>query len=105
MKQFNVIIWDFNTKGLISYDVLPYFCNEYNRTDKNKRPKTREQWREFIIRKGKYQFWSRCEYEILISQWPPHSDPKKNKHIKIDVWDQIENNLELVIDLLMSEFI
>lgn len=104
MKQFNVILWDFNKKGLMSYDVLPYFRKEYEELKKKDRPTTKEQWKEFIRRKGMYRFWSRCEYEILISQWPPMSDPSKNEHIKIDAWQQIENNLDLLVDILMFEY-
>lgn len=103
-KQFNVLIWDFNQKGLISYDVLPYFRREYTSLEKNERPITREQWVEFVRRKGMYMYWSRCEYEFLVCQWPPLPDLNEEKHIKIDVWQQIENNLNIVIDLLMTEF-
>ena len=100
MNKFNVIIWDINSRTIEPYDVLPYFRREYKSLKKKDRPITREQWKEFVRRRGMYMFWARCEYEILISEWPPS---KEDKHIKIDVWQQIDNNLDLVVDLLMSE--
>ena len=103
-KQFNVLVWDFNQKELVSYDVLPYFRKVYTETKNADRPVTKEQWEEFIRRKGMYMYWARCEYEFLVSEWPPFSDLNKDKHIKIDVWQQIENNLSIVVDLLMNEF-
>lgn len=104
MPEFNVLIWDYNRKQVISYNVIPYFCMEYDRCKKEDRPKTREEWREFVKRKGMYQYWARCEYEIIISQWPPRvtKDGKREAEVKIDVWQQIEMNLDVVVDILMK---
>lgn len=98
MKQFNVLLWDINKRELTTYDVLPYFRRRYKDLKKKDRPCTKEQWTEFVQSKGMYMYWSRCEYEIIISDWP-----SKTKEVKIDVWQQIENNLDLVVDILMSE--
>lgn len=95
--EFNVIIWDINRNTIVPYDVLPYFRKKYNECEN--KPITKEQWESFIISKGKYQFWSRCEYEIIVSPWP-----SQNKKLKIDVWSQIEINLPIIVDILMSEF-
>lgn len=98
MKQFNVMIWDINNNKLVSYDILPYFRKEYQECKKQDRPKTRKEWKEFVERWGHYRFWSRCEYEIIVSPWPT-----QDKDVKIDVWYQIQNNLDLVVDLLIEE--
>lgn len=97
-KKFFVLVWDINRNELTSYDVLPYFRREFDELPKTKRPKTREEWTEFVKKWGRYMYWSRCEWEIIIVPWP-----NQDKSIKIDVWHQIENNLDLVVDLLMSE--
>ena len=99
MKEFNVLLWDINGNRLVPYDVLPYFRREYNELKKSERPTTREQMTEFVRRNGMYRYWARCEYEIIISPWP-----NQDKDVKIDVWAQIEMNLDLVVDILMSEF-
>lgn len=97
-KKFNVLLWDINRNELTKYDVLPYFRDELDKLKKGKKPQTREEWTEFVKREGKYMYWGRCEYEIIISPWPV-----QDKEVKIDVWHQIENNLDLIVDILMSE--
>jgi len=98
-NQFNVLNWDINRNELVSYDVLPYFRKAYEVC--TKKPVTKEEWEEFIRRRGMYRYWSRCEYEIIVSPWPPQ---KKDISVKIDVWQQIENNLDLIVKLLMEEY-
>ena len=113
MTEFNVIVWDINRDELITYDVLPYFRKEYSECRKKDRPHTREEWKAFVRRRGMYKFWGQCQWEFQISAWPPIMDftqnppvidPKKDKRIKIDVWQQIENNLDIVVELLMNEY-
>lgn len=99
MTQFNVIYWDFNKENPSPYDVLPYFRRAYQECKKKDRPVNREQWKEFITKKGRYMYWARCEYEVIISQWPP-----TDKSYKIDIWQQIEANLDLITELLMREY-
>ena len=105
-RKFNVMQFDFNRSKLDFYDVLPYFRREYNECQKDKRPKTREEWVEFVNRKGRYQFWSNAVYEFQISSWPPYRDIEKfmKEHEKVDAWQQIEANLDVVVDLLMREY-
>lgn len=98
MRQFNVIYWSFNEETPTPYDVLPYFRNEYERTKKTERPVTKEQWEKFIKNKGKYMYWARCEYEVIVSTWPP-----TDKSYKLDIWQQIEANLDLITEILMQE--
>lgn len=98
-EKFNVLVWDINGNKLIPYDVLPYFRNRYRELAKSKRPKTKEQWESFITSTGVSMYWSRCEWEILVSPWPTNEG-----RVKIDVWAQIKNNFDLIVKLLMSEY-
>lgn len=95
MKEFNVIIE--RNGAFISYDVMPYFIEEYKRRKKPDRPVTFDEFKEFVINEGKYMYWSRCEYEIILSDWPSQKVEKK-----IDVMDQIMMNLDIVIEILME---
>lgn len=94
-NYFNVIIYNINTCQFELYNVIPYFTQKYKNLKKNK-PKTFNDFKKFIKREGMYMFWSRCEYEIIISDWPPSGKEKK-----IDVWEQINNNLDLITVILM----
>jgi len=108
MKSFNVIIWDPNNKVFEPYDIIPYFIDAYNKVIKNhkefpkndyyKIPTNFEEFKEFIKKEGHYQFWGRCEYEIILVDWPCQKTEKK-----IDVWEQIEMNLDLVTKIVMEE--
>lgn len=118
MTQFNVLWWDFNKPEPTFYDVLPYFRREYESCKKKDRPVTKEQWKEFVERKGLYMFCSRCEYEMIVSPWPPRHENivlknfedntektiKRSIEKKVDIWQQIEPNIDLIVRLLMEEF-
>lgn len=100
MREFNVLNWNINTNEVVAYDVLPYFRDCYDKIrKKSERPTTKEEWTDFVKKWGKYMYWSRCEYEIIVKPWP-----LQDKDVKIDVWKQIENNLDLVVELLMNEY-
>ena len=103
MKQFNVLNWDFNRDTLVPYDVLPYFRRQYDERKEKDRPKTKEEWMTFVKERGTCMYQHRAEYEILISGWPPRKDRSKDKEIKIDIWHQIENNIDIIVDILMDE--
>lgn len=96
IKNFYVLNWDFNRNRLEKYDVIPYLVDCYKNTKKN-RPTNDKEFEEFVIRNSSYQWWSRCEYEIIISDWPNN----KNS-IKYDIHKQILMNLDIVTNILMD---
>lgn len=137
-KEFKVLVMDPNRNTYEAYDVLPYFRREwkeypFNR-DKtfNKIPvKTKIQLKEWVESWGRYQFWSRCEYEFLMALWPFGTrrlredvkqllksnpdidnidDNRKLKNIiirdmvKIDAYEQIMMNVDIIVDILYDEF-
>ena len=121
MVEFNVINYDINSRKFESYNIIPYLVSRYNKS-KNK-PKTFGEFKEFIKNESMYQWWSRCEYEIILSPWPYLSSPSERydkkgendieawkehwkKHLteckKIDVYDQIIMNLDIITKLFME---
>lgn len=90
--KFNVINWDFNTDTLEAYDVLPYLRKEC------KGAKSLEELKGLIESKSKYQFWSRCQYEVIVHGWPV----QKNDY-KIDVYEQIMMNIDVIAKILWEE--
>lgn len=95
MNKFNVIWYNINSKKFEAYDVLPYFINEYNNS-KNK-PKTFEEFKEFIISNSRYMYWARCQYEIIICGWPNEENREK-----WDIHKQIMMNIDIIVDILMN---
>ena len=115
MKQFNVLTWDFNSDSLEYYDVIPYLRNSYKERVKRfkkaskrkdfdpnnewyKVPETLEDFKKFIKNESMHQFWARCEYEMICHGWPV----KKNAH-KLDVYEQIMMNIDIVSEILYNE--
>ena len=56
---------------------MPYLVACYKDEKKNKRPKTFDEFKEFVKSKSMYMYWSRCEYEIIISDCPSNNHSKK----------------------------
>ena len=99
MKSFNVIIYDPNLRKFVEYDIMPYLIRTYNEKKERKEtlPKTFDEFKNFVKSESQYQFWSRCEYEIILIDWPC----QKN-HEKWDVYKQIMMNLDIVTKILME---
>ncbi len=123
MKKFNVLNWDFNHDKLEYYDVLPYFRNCYkervnkfkqfsktkkyqNMNEEEKKnylkysfvPKTLNEFKKFITDESHYQYWGRCEYEMICEGWPV----QKNSY-KLDIHEQIMMNIDIISDILFNE--
>lgn len=46
-----------------------------------------------------YHYWSRCEWEVIITSWPPWPEGKF-KDVKIDVFDQLSMNWDVFVDYI-----
>ena len=99
MKSFNVIIYNPNSREFVEYDIMPYLIRTYNEKKEKKEtlPETFDEFKNFVKSESKYQFWARCEYEIILIDWPC----QKN-HEKWDVYKQIMMNLDIVTKVFME---
>ena len=99
MKSFNVIIYDPNLRKFVEYDIMPYLIRTYNEKKERKEtlPKTFDEFKNFVKSESQYQFWARCEYEIILIDWP-----FQKKHEKWDVYKQIMMNLDIVTKVFME---
>ena len=96
MKQFNVIVEDINSRQFVSYDVIPYLVDRYK--EAKTKPKTFEEFKVFVKKESMYQWWSRCEYEVILKSWPTGNIEKK-----IDVHWQVMMNIDIIAEILMEE--
>lgn len=92
--MFNVIIYD--NDQFRPYNIIPYFIREYDKL--KKKPVTDKEIKKFIESEAKYQFWSRCEYEIILSNWP-----SQTHQWKWDVYEQIMMNIDTVVKIFKDE--
>lgn len=80
----------------LPYDIMPYLVEQYKKIKRNK-PKTYEEIEKFIKGASMYQWWARCEYEILISDWPCQKYTEK-----WDIYKQILMNIDIIVDIFME---
>ena len=100
-NAFYVITWDCNRQVFEPYDIMPYLRDCYKETKKTRRketPETVQEFTKFVRGELMYRYWGRCEYEVILVDWPC-----QQKEDKIDVFDQCEMNLELITRLLMED--
>ena len=96
--KYNVIYYNINSRKCEPYDIFPYLVNQYNSLEY--KPNTFEEFKEFIRKKSMYMWWSRCEYEIILTDWPCKKDEEK-----WDIYKQIEMNLDVITKLFMQHVI
>lgn len=46
-----------------------------------------------------YYFWAKCEYEVIVSAWPPRGGSDR----KIDIYTQIKENWDIFKELVFRE--
>lgn len=98
---FNVICFNFNANKIEEYDIMKELIEEYkNKKKKKKAPKTKEEFADLVKSYSLWKWWGRCEYEILISDWPNNKTT-----IKWDIHKQILMNLDLIVYVLMNNVI
>ena len=117
MKSFNVIKYDFNKKKFEPYDIMPYllavwkeFLEKVQYVDEDPKgywevPITFYEYKNWIDNQLKYQYWGRCQYELILSEWPPKEnedgemvlDP--NIAEKWDIYKQCEMNLDIITQI------
>lgn len=94
--KFNIVYENWNNKELKSVNVFDY---EFMKTALDKiakrKPDKRPDFEAFnkeIKSLMMYHFWSKCEFEFIISSWP-----SGKWETKVDVYDQLKLNWDLFI--------
>lgn len=99
--EWNVLLHDFNRDAIVKYNVLEHSSDLVTKIKdaiKSGDITTHDDLKDFVTRKLKPTYWSRTEYEIMVSGLF-----SKEKAQKIDVWYQIEMNLDNLIDYLINK--
>lgn len=52
-----------------------------------------------LDRQCMYYFWSKCEYEVIVSAWPPREGSDR----KIDIYTQLKENWDIFRELVFRE--
>nr|DAP34606.1 MAG TPA: Astrotactin-2 domain protein [Caudoviricetes sp.] len=95
-KSFYVINGNHNSNGMEPFNVIPYLLCRYE--ESKDKPVNFEEFKGFIEKESMYQWWSRCQYEIILSDWPC-----KHHEEKWDVHKQVMMNIDTITNILMNE--
>lgn len=90
--EWNVYVGDFNANEIKVYNIFNH--SSFTEDVKKICKKYKDDYATFCDKlKGSlmYYFWSKCEWEIILSDWPP-SDRFNSS--KVSVYDQIMLNKE-----------
>lgn len=89
MLVWNVYFGDWNGQKIKTYNIFDHrsFIEDCQKNYKQNRG-NRESFFEKMRTDLMYYYWSKCEWEVIISYWPSCD----GSEIKIDVYDQIRLN-------------
>ena len=116
--QFFALYKDFNSGKMKTFDVLKCVFNSILTTNGEIRKKdfyildddhwervevrTKEQCKKFIDQTFRYHFWAKCEWEFIALDWPYRNTINDSRPVKIDVYDQLEPNLQVITELVWN---
>lgn len=102
---WNVYVYNFNNRGIetrnilgngsvIIRDVLEKAKSEYKENVPNY-DKFKEEVRNIVM----YYYWAKCEWEVIISAWPPNENAKEEK---VDVYSQVMLNFDIFYNYIYT---
>lgn len=96
---WNVIYHDINGDKIGTFNVFKHgrFVNDVRLA--LQKCKTRQAFSEELRSTTMYYFWSKCEWEVIISPW---CGGKNTEDIKVDAYWQIMNNWEIFVDYIWN---
>lgn len=93
MLEWNVYSYDFNHKKIVAVNIFDRLGSVDDLKRILKQP-TKEEFAEEVRSLLMYRFWSRCEYEVVITEFSSHPSAE----LKTDYYQQIEMNWYRFID-------
>lgn len=93
--EWNVLSYDFNTDKIVNCNI---FGESFLTELKVAKPKTYLELKEFIKKWARYYYWSRTEHEMMVGGLF-----KNCKFEKIDIFRQIEMNLDRITEYVNKE--
>lgn len=95
--EWYVLNYDFNKKQIVNYNVMNGIAEFVNKKIKRGIIHDKKTLKEYLKKEFMHNYWSRREYEILVS------DLTNQDAEKIDIWRQIEMNLDQIVDYVNTK--
>lgn len=95
-----VYIDNINTKSIETFDVFEHhrFAEDVRKAYKRHKDDF-DAFAEDVKMYLAYYFWSKCEWEVIVSAWPPTNRISQRK---IDVYEQVRNNWDVFIEYVWT---
>ena len=89
---WNVFRYDINKREIITYNIFNHggFVEDIEKMRKNKI--TSVDFKDRLKQVLMYYFWAKCEYEVVISSFPPDENSKDEK---VDIYSQVMLNFDV----------
>ena len=104
LPVWKVIVGNFNSREIEFHDVFNHYgllrdiAKASRKLTRNKEltdEQKKQAFAEELRRDMMYYYWSKCEWEIIVSHWPPR---ESDRDVKLDVWDQVKANWDIFLD-------
>ena len=106
MLEWNVYVSHFNSGQIKPYNIFDhgFFLRDLQKAAEKVHvrediPEEKEAFLETLKRDLMYWYWSKCEWEIIISHWVGRTDAKD---IKVDVYDQVMLNWDIFCEYVWA---
>ena len=116
---WNVFVNDFNKQEIVAFDVFHHHSFAEEVAKLKAEIVDRDSFSERLKRITMYYFWSKCEYETVITSWPPYIDKdelrrlnSEDDHVrytarlavgkKVDVYQQLYLNWDRFVDYVFN---
>lgn len=100
---YYVFNYDFNKKEVYRFNILDSedlkerIVKGIKKGEIKDIPSLKESLKRYFM----YRYWSKAEYEILVTDLFPKDFEKES--VKLDVWFQIEPNLDRIVEHIVNE--
>ena len=98
--EWYVLRYDFNEKQIVNYNVMTGIAELVCKKVRSGDIYNKETLKEFLKREFMHDYWSRAEYEILVSYLGSVTTENAEK---VDVWRQLEMNLDRIVEYVNTK--
>lgn len=97
--EWNVFYHDINKQKITTLNIFNHWKFAEDVQKSLKKYKDKDEFAEELRQDLMYYFWSKSEYEILISAWCGGRDTKE---LKVDIYTQVMNNWNVFLDYVWN---
>lgn len=96
--EWYVYVENFNAQKIEEYNIFNHYSFAKDCKEAFNKCENKKQFAESVKSRLMYYFWCKCEWEIILSEWPPKEDKPMDR--KVDVYSQVMLNFDKFIDYL-----